>query len=623
MNLPIKFRPFIAIHSLILLILLGALLLPPPQLAAASAERAIYQDEADEAGQPDLPDQYPDSTDGLAIHAVRCADCHGEFGLGDGKLAAGLTNPPAAHASLDFLRAAVPAELFSTVTDGRIDKGMPPFGPTSSNPLSEDQRWNVIAALYSLGTPLESVERGQEIYEENCASCHGVEGRGDGPAAVEFEGLSLDIASFGYWSNISNQAVFDQLKASDLDGAHDFNLSDDDLYSTIDFIRTFNYQYVDALAQFRPIEEGTISGQVDNGTTNETVTSQLVATLRGFTPELQMSVVLSDTLGTDGRFNFDLTEVPQDLFYRVSVNYRGIDFSSDFGQLTFDNPELELPITVYEKSSDPGVISIDQLHVILGFSQDFLNVSEFYVVSNNEPAVYVGETGQAKDGTFLMSLPTGAQNPVFQRGFGSVDSFIPANDVIATGGAWADTFPVRPGAGTLNMLVQYTLPYEDEVTISHLLHYPTSAVNLVISDSGINLKSDGNWTDTGQQVMGTGAVATYGQIALPENSQLIISLEGKPGSAALAPATILADNRTELLLGGAVALAVLIIAAVLLRQWRVAPAPVTEREALIQEIALLDEAFELGEIGQDDYQQQREELKAELISVWTDEDISS
>jgi hypothetical protein len=220
-----------------------------------------------------------------------------------------------------------------------------------------------------------------------------------------------------------------------------------------------------------------------------------------------------------------------------------------------------------------------------------------------------------------MSLPAGAQNPLFQRGFGSVESFIPANEVISTGGGWADTFPVRPGAGTLNMLVQYTLPYEDEAVISHPLHYPPSAVNLVIPDSGVSHKSDGVWTDTGQQVMGTEAVATYGQIALPENSQLTISVEGKPRSSAATPAAVLTDKRTELLVGAAVALAVLIIAAVILRQWRAAPAPVNERQDLIQEIALLDEAFELGEIGQEEYQQQREELKAELIAVWTNDNI--
>jgi hypothetical protein len=173
------------------------------------------------------------------------------------------------------------------------------------------------------------------------------------------------------------------------------------------------------------------------------------------------------------------------------------------------------------------------------------------------------------------------------------------------------------------MLVQYTLPYEDEATISHLLHYPTSAVNLVIPDSGVSLKSEGDWTDTGQQVMGTIAVATYGQIALPGNSQLAISLEGKPRSAAPTPATVFTDNRAELLVGGAVAFAVLIIAAVVIRQWRVAPTPVADRQVLIQEIALLDEAFDLGKIDQEDYQRQREELKAELIAVWTDENISS
>ena len=595
----------------------------PRQLLAASDERANYQDETDEAVQPDLPVHYPDSIDGLAILAERCANCHGDIGLGDGQLAGGLPNPPAAYASIDFLRAAVPADLFSTVTGGLIDRGMPPFGPTSSNPLSEDQRWNVIAAIYSLATPLESVERGQEIYEENCTSCHGTEGQGDGPAGVEYEEVALDVASFRYLSNVSNQAVFDQLKASDLDGAHEFDLTNDDLYSTIDFIRTFNYQYVDALASFRPIEAGTISGQVLNGSTGEILNSRVVATLRGFTPDLQMPIEVSGSIKDDGKFTFDVADVPQDLIYQVYINYGGLDFSSDFGQIAVDKSELDLPITVFENTSDPGVISIDQLHIILDFGQDFFHVSELYVASNSEARVFVGESGQASDGTFLLALPPGAQNVNFQRGFGSVASFDQTSDVISTNGGWADTLPVRPGSGSLNLLVQYTLPYEDETLFSHLLHYPTSAVNLVMPDSGVSLKSDGDWTDTGQQVVGTGAVATYGQMSLPEESQLTISLEGKPRSAAATPATVLTDKWSELLVGGATAFTVLIIAAVLLRRWRVAPASVTDRQALLQEIALLDEAFDLGEISQEDYKRQREELKAELIAVWTDENMKN
>ena len=301
---PAKSRVLIALPLIILLSTPAALLLHPRELAAGAGIRGYFQDGSEKSDRPGLPGQIPDASGGLAILAERCSNCHGQFGLGDGELAASLPNPPAAYASLEILRSAVPAVLFLTLTEGRIDKGMPPFGPTSSSPLSEDQRWNVIAAIFSLGTPLESIERGREIFEINCALCHGAEGRGDGPESGNFKSSVLAISSVPYWSNNSNEMVFNRLAGSDFDGAHDFELNDDGLWAAVDFMRTFSYAYADALASFRPIEVGRINGQVHNGSINEILTSEASATLRGFTPELQLSLQLTEPVGTDGKFDF-------------------------------------------------------------------------------------------------------------------------------------------------------------------------------------------------------------------------------------------------------------------------------------------------------------------------------
>ena len=119
------------------------------------------------------------------IFNERCANCHGPLGHGDGELAANLPAPPRNYTDPEFLRGAVPAALFQTITEGRLDAGMPPFGPTSSDPLSADERWNLTGMVYSLGTPLENVENGRLAYDENCASCHGENGTGDGPQAAD------------------------------------------------------------------------------------------------------------------------------------------------------------------------------------------------------------------------------------------------------------------------------------------------------------------------------------------------------------------------------------------------------------------------------------------------------
>ena len=406
----------------------------------------IGQVPAASAQEPAVPAEPPIAAAGLNTHSDRCANCHGPSGLGDGELAANLPNPPAAHASLEYLRAAVPADMFNTITNGRIPQGMPPFGSESSDPLTDSQRWNTIAAIYSLGTPIASVGDGRDVYLENCLACHGEEGQGDGPDAQGLATDAGDTGSLAYWSAISNQAVFDTLATGQIE-AHETvaDLSDDDLWMVVDYMRTFSYEYTDALAEFRPLKTAIISGAVVNGSTGEPLDSEQTALLRAFTQDLNVTLEMTTTLDDGGNYTFDLTDVPQDWFFRVGVTYDDVEFGSDFGQLSFDVTELDMPVTVYESTNDPSGLNIEQLHLILSFGPDTIQVSELYQVNNNEDTVFTGESGNADLGTFEMSVPDGATRVNFQRGFGSIDSFIPAQEVIETESGYADTLPLRPG----------------------------------------------------------------------------------------------------------------------------------------------------------------------------------
>jgi len=48
------------------------------------------------------------------------------------------------------------------------------------NGLSDQEIWHLIAALYEGNTTKEELISGQQLYNENCAACHGVTGGGDG-----------------------------------------------------------------------------------------------------------------------------------------------------------------------------------------------------------------------------------------------------------------------------------------------------------------------------------------------------------------------------------------------------------------------------------------------------------
>ncbi|MBK5108445.1 MAG: c-type cytochrome [Anaerolineales bacterium] len=46
--------------------------------------------------------------------------------------------------------------------------------------LDDARVWDLVAALWSDFISLQSIKEGQELYTQNCAACHGSEGRGDG-----------------------------------------------------------------------------------------------------------------------------------------------------------------------------------------------------------------------------------------------------------------------------------------------------------------------------------------------------------------------------------------------------------------------------------------------------------
>ena len=86
------------------------------------------------------PEHAPSIENGEAIYAVKCAACHGETGLGDGPqgIQLGVTVP--AFALPEIARPLSPAQMYTTVTRGVIERFMPPFAS-----LNDQERWDVVA----------------------------------------------------------------------------------------------------------------------------------------------------------------------------------------------------------------------------------------------------------------------------------------------------------------------------------------------------------------------------------------------------------------------------------------------------------------------------------------------
>ncbi|MCP4362271.1 MAG: cytochrome c [Chloroflexi bacterium] len=546
-----------------------------------------------------LPLALPDAETGLVIYAERCVVCHGALGAGDGQEALSAGLEPRNFTDPAYQLTAEPQLMFDVISNGSLANGMPPFGPSSSDPLDEADRWDLIAAVTSFGITLEELEQGETLY-------------------ADLGGDPADIPSLEYWFTRSNETVLADLDDGDW-GVDTGDLTEAEKLVIVDYGRTQNYIYANPLAAFEPIETAIVSGLVVNGSTAVEVNDAQVI-LRAFNTNFEPALTMTTTVDSGGRYTFELTDVLPDWVYLATAEYNDLSFNSNAVQLSRENPELDLPIIVYDTSSDPDVVSIEQIHMILSFVPGGLQVSELYVFNNDANAVFVGETGNAIEGTVAIQIPAGAAEVDFRRAFGSLDNFVPAPEVIQTETGWADTLPLRPGTGSANLLVSYQLSYEDGLLLAHPLTYPLNNVTAILTDDNVTVGGDG-WQSQGAQTTGGSTFISYMNSSLTGAEALSMELDGRPHQLSDSQGnTIATRNDTQELIIGLSAFGLALIAGLfLVRKWQMGEDTAdddAEAQALLETIAELDDAYEAGDIGQSDYAQQREQLKADLIAIW-------
>jgi mono/diheme cytochrome c family protein len=83
---------------------------------------------------------------------------------------------PSSFRTTEYLRSHSPAETWLALREE-------PFTQT----LSDQQVWDLVAALWQAGTNPEKLEQGKALYAQNCAACHGENGAGDGVFANQVE----------------------------------------------------------------------------------------------------------------------------------------------------------------------------------------------------------------------------------------------------------------------------------------------------------------------------------------------------------------------------------------------------------------------------------------------------
>ncbi len=233
-----------------------------------------------------LPFVPPDPNAGAAIYREKCAPCHGDSGKGDGTQAGNLATAPPAIGTAALSRLARPVDWFSIINTGHLAK----FMPSTSNTLSDRQRWDVIAYVLNLSVTLNQLSNGMDVYRQYCQDCHGEKGRGDGPQAASLAVKPPDWSDPALLAQVSLQDLYNATQWGDPQNGmpgYSSQLTEDQMWSAVSYMRTLWYA--------EPNGPVTLAGATQPGiaaTATQALPGQPTPTL-----DLSKTVVTSDISG--------------------------------------------------------------------------------------------------------------------------------------------------------------------------------------------------------------------------------------------------------------------------------------------------------------------------------------
>lgn len=584
-----------------------------------------------------LPEIAPPASIDLARGAAifgseqGCAPCHGAEGRGDGPVAASL---PCEIPDLnDAQTRQVSVEAWYAIASfGKIEQPgcvMPPW----NRRLNEAERWDVASYIYRLKYTPDTLGQGAALFAQNCAECHGAQGRGDGPQAVDVARRPADFSDPALLVDRSDadlrQALVDGIPALG-EGAHRFadRLNEADQWAVVAYARSLAWENAGEAPQSAaeaalpptaesgaraaaPAEPGelTVQGALQMGTqgiqtpTEQTVTLRVVELTENGAQDVES---IEAQAGPDGAYRFEGVPRRDGLTYILTTKYDDV--------LQFSEPvragsetTLDLPLTVYAVTNDPSVIRVDLLRLFVEFENAnsavvqhaarYLNVGDRIFLSGQRDA-------DGRDASIQIDMPRGAQQI-------SINPDLGANFTVSRDDAGNSTvlgaFPVFPGDAPV-FQASYGLPVADGVTVELGNLYPVESFVLNLPRAEGVTFDDRRFTQGAPVELGTGTYDTFtldGPVPAGEGIRFRVGLAPVGGGARR-------DLIIGILIGSGAVLGGTLLLSVLGRRRTAVAAKPSEADALVQAIAALDARYEAKQMGARAYRAERARLKADL-----------
>jgi hypothetical protein len=329
----------------------------------------------------------------------------------------------------------------------------------------------------------------------------------------------------------------------------------------------------------------------------------------------QVKQTLTAPIMPNGKYQFSDIPADTNTVFLVTVDYSGVTYDSTPVHFDGTLSQFDMPITVYNTTTDQNVLTITQAHLQFDFSTTGqVKLMVLYVISNpGKNAVTI-----PSDGTSIpfIQIPTGAQSVNFQL----AQSSSPLMN--ATNG-----FALLPGANLqYGIIATFNLPYTNRLVFSQPFSLPVSSATIIVPE-GVKVKSD-QLTDAGTQGSTGTTYHLYSGKSLASGSTLTLTISGKPGDKT----GFVLDQRTWLMIGvGALGLVLIGLGIFLfLRDRRLKKleeefdsvegegdedALGEDRESIMDAIIVLDDQYKAGDISQEAYEARRGELKERLKNL--------
>lgn len=563
---------------------------------------------------PLYPSQAPSVENGKAVYAEKCAACHGESGLGDGEQSKDLPVSVIPIGLPEFSRDATPAQWYAVVTQGNLERFMPPF-----NSLTDRERWDVVAYALTLHVTNEQIELGKSLVEQNCADC-----------AEAFTNLETMAA-------LSEDDLVKLIREGDGNlPAFGSGFSEDEAYAAAAYIRTLTFAAppppvaesstqtpVNAEA-LTPSAEGTVTagapqaegteeavsihaikGQIENRS-GEALPSGLKITLRGFEHGSDPGAGPTEFLNAQGDVNPDGSyafeaEIVENQIYLAETTVNGLKYQSAYAIVPAGATELTLePIIIYPTTNELGGLQVKELQIYFDMAGEGTQIFAVYFIVNETEETALVPMSDGQNIPFL-AFPEGATGLGFETTDNSA-AFIPTED----------GFAMPPNEEAYGLIAFASMPKTKEIKIVQPALLDVNSVTLFLPEG---VRAEGAaLTDSGIQNLQGANFHVYTAGAIAKDASLEFTLTGAPENVAESPD--ITQNQTVLIGVGALGLALILAGVWMYLRDRGASEDEADDEAdgyddaesNLDAIIALDDLHRAGKIKDEAYRKRREEL---------------